>query len=114
MGCLLLALVALLLIAASFWVTQALVGLALTLLVAGLIGWAADQLIPNGHLPGGWLGAVLTGIIGGVLGTFLFSLVHVALGPRIFGIHVVPAFVGAVLIAVIAQLASSNHRPDYA
>jgi uncharacterized membrane protein YeaQ/YmgE (transglycosylase-associated protein family) len=95
----------------GMWVTIGLVGLALTLFVAGLIGWGADQVIP-GRLPGGWLGAVLTGILGGFVGHLVFSLLHLGrVGPIIFGIDVVPAFVGAVIIAAVAQMLTTRRSP---
>jgi uncharacterized membrane protein YeaQ/YmgE (transglycosylase-associated protein family) len=84
---------------AATWLTFTLVGFLLTLVVAGLVGWAADMVIP-GKLPGGWLGAVLAGIVGGFLGTLLLGKI----GPTIFDINIIPAFIGAALIAVAAEL----------
>jgi uncharacterized membrane protein YeaQ/YmgE (transglycosylase-associated protein family) len=111
MGCLLILILLVLFAGAGMWITIGLVGLAMTLLVAGLIGWAADQLIP-GRLPGGWLGAVLTGILGGFVGHLVFNLLHLArVGPVIFGIDVVPAFVGAVIIAALAQMLTTRQSP---
>ncbi|MFN0073148.1 MAG: GlsB/YeaQ/YmgE family stress response membrane protein [Chloroflexota bacterium] len=80
-------------------VTAGVWNLALTLFMAGLIGWAADLVAP-GDLPGGWLGAVLTGIIGGFLGKLILG----NFGPHLFGYHVIPAFVGAVIVAVAAHV----------
>ena len=85
---------------AATWLTFTLVGFLMTLLVAGLVGWAADAVVPGG-LPGGWLGAVLAGIVGGFIGTLLLG--HV--GPSIFGVNIIPAFIGAAVIAVVAELA---------
>ena len=85
------------------WLTFTLVGFALTLFMAGLVGWAADAGVP-GRLPGGWLGAVLAGIVGGFLG----SLVLGDVGPSPFGVPVIPAFVGALVIAVVAELVTSS------
>src|SRR5215213_11361037 len=82
------------------WLTFSLVGLVLTLFMAGLVGWAADAVIP-GRLPGGWLGAVLAGIIGGFIGTLALGRI----GPTIFDINIIPAFIGAAAIAVVAELA---------
>lgn len=84
---------------AATWMTFTLVGFLLTLFVAGLVGWAADAVVP-GQLPGGWLGAVLAGVIGGFLGTLLLGKI----GPTIFDINIIPAFIGAALIAVAAEL----------
>src|ERR1700680_1193681 len=85
-----------------------LVGLLLTLLMAGLVGWAADLVVP-GRLPGGWFGAVLSGLIGGFIGTWLFHTIGIHdPGFALFGIDLIPAFVGAIIIAVAAQMLSGR------
>lgn len=110
MGVLIVLVVLVLLFGGAMWITFGLVGLLLTLFVAGLVGWAADAVVP-GRLPGGWLGAVLAGILGGFLGTFLLRAVGVAnMGPALFGVHLLPAFVGAVVIAGAAELLSGSRR----
>ena len=86
------------------------IGLLFTCLIAGLVGWAADLVVP-GRLPGGWIGAVLSGLIGGFIGTWLFHTLGLGIpGFALFGINLVPAFVGAVIIAVAAQLFTSRRR----
>lgn len=102
------ALVLVLLLGFTLWVTAGIVHLALILFIAGLIGWAADAVVP-GDLPGGWLGAVLTGIIGGFVGQLLFG----SFGPHLFGYRVIPAFVGAVIVAVAAQLLLGGRRRSF-
>ena len=111
MGCLLvLVLLVIVLGAGSVLAVGFTIGLVLTLVVAGLVGWAADLVVP-GHLPGGWIGAVLSGFIGGFIGTWLFALLGVQdPGFRLFGVNLIPAFVGAVVIAVALQL-FSRRRP---
>jgi uncharacterized membrane protein YeaQ/YmgE (transglycosylase-associated protein family) len=111
MGCLLLlVLLVIVLGAGSVLAVGFTIGLLLTLLVAGLVGWAADLVVP-GRLPGGWLGAVLSGLIGGFIGTWLFAVLGVHdPGFRLFGVDLIPAFVGAVVIAVALQLFTSR-RP---
>src|ERR1700681_4826366 len=109
MGCLLiLVLLVIVLGAGSFIAVGFTIGLLFTLIVAGLVGWAADLVVP-GRLPGGWFGAVLSGLIGGFIGTALFRAVCIH-DPcfTLFGVDLIPAFVGAVVIAVAAQLLS--HR----
>jgi uncharacterized membrane protein YeaQ/YmgE (transglycosylase-associated protein family) len=76
-----------------FAIVGSLVGLLLTLLMAGLVGWAADMVVP-GQLPGGWIGAVLAGLIGGFIGGSLFHALGIRLGFSLFGIELIPAFVG--------------------
>ena len=58
MGCLLLLIVLVLVLGAGMWITVGLIALLATLVVAGLVGWAADLVVP-GQLPAGWFGAVL-------------------------------------------------------
>lgn len=89
-------------------------GLLLTLLVAGLVGWAADMVVP-GRLPGGWIGAVLAGLIGGFIGRLLFHAVGIRdLGFGLFGIELIPAFVGAVLVVVAAEMLTSRRSRSMA
>lgn len=86
-----------------FAIIGSLVGLALTLLMAGLVGWAADMVVP-GHLPGGWIGAIFAGLVGGFIGRILFHSLGIRdLGFGIFGIELIPAFVGAILVVVAAE-----------
>ena len=111
MGCLILLILLVLALGAGMWITVGLVALLATFVVAGLIGWAADLIIPGGALPFGWFGAVLTGLIGGFVGHLVFFALRVPdPGPSLFGVHVIPAFVGAVLVALAAQLFTAR-RP---
>jgi uncharacterized membrane protein YeaQ/YmgE (transglycosylase-associated protein family) len=101
-------LVLLILVVLFGWLMLATIGLAvgllLTLVVAGLVGWAADAVVP-GKLPGGWLGAVLAGLVGGFIGRLLFHALGIRdLGFGLFGIDLIPAFVGALIIVVAAEL----------
>jgi uncharacterized membrane protein YeaQ/YmgE (transglycosylase-associated protein family) len=88
------ALVLLLVMAGMVWLTFGLFGLVLHLFMAGLVGALADAVVP-GRLPWGWLGAILAGLVGSWLGTHLVG--HV--GPSVFSIPLIPAFVGAVILA---------------
>jgi uncharacterized membrane protein YeaQ/YmgE (transglycosylase-associated protein family) len=93
-------LILVMLLGAMTWLTFSLLGLILTLVVAGLVGWAADAVVP-GRLPGGWIGAVLAGLVGGFIGTLTLGKI----GPTVFDINLIPAFIGAAAIAVAAELA---------
>jgi uncharacterized membrane protein YeaQ/YmgE (transglycosylase-associated protein family) len=111
MGCLLLLVLLVLIFGAGTILTVGIIGLILTLVVAGLVGWAADVLIPGGTLPGGWIGAVLTGLVGGLVGGWLFHLIGIRdPGFDLFGVHLIPALVGALIVALAAQLFTSR-RP---
>jgi len=83
-----------------------LIGLVLFLAVAGLVGWLADAIVP-GELPYGWLGAIAAGLIGSFLGRLLIG----PWGPAIFGIHVVPALLGAIVVAFVADIVFKKAAP---
>ena len=93
------ALVLFLLFAIAVWVTVSLLGLIVTLVVAGFVGWLADVVVP-GDLPYGLLGAVVAGLLGAWLGGWILG----DLDPEIGGIALLPAFVGAVILAFAADL----------
>ncbi len=99
----LLVLLLILVLALLFWITANVVGVLLTLLMAGVIGWLAESLVP-GRTPFGWVGAVVAGLLGSWLGTALIG--HV--GPVIFRIPIVPALVGALILVVGAKLLSKR------
>jgi uncharacterized membrane protein YeaQ/YmgE (transglycosylase-associated protein family) len=102
----LIVLVALLLaLLVAVWVTFQLLGLLVTLLVAAVVGWVADQIVP-GRLPYGWLGATVFGLLGSWLGSLLLG----RLGPQVGGIAIVPALVGAVVLAVLYNVVAKQAR----
>jgi uncharacterized membrane protein YeaQ/YmgE (transglycosylase-associated protein family) len=107
MGLILLILAAVALCWLFFNLTFSLIGVLLTIVVAGLVGWLADLVVP-GKLPGGWLGAVLAGLIGGFIGGALFQAMHWNTGLRLAGVELIPAFVGAVIIAIAAEAFTSR------
>jgi len=94
---------------AFFSVTASVIGLVFTLLVAGFVGWLADLVVP-GKLPGGALGAVLAGLIGGFIGGLLFHALNINTGLRLAGVELIPAFVGAVVVALVAEMLTSSRR----
>lgn len=89
----------------AIWLTVSLLGLLVTLLIAGLVGWLAYQIVP-GRLPFGWIGAIVAGLLGSWLGGALIG--HV--GPEIGGITIIPALMGATVLAVIAGLVFKSSR----
>ncbi len=88
----------LLLLVIGIWLTSHLVGLIVMLFIAGIIGWIADQIVP-GRLPYGWLGAIVAGLVGSWVG----SLILGGFGPGIAGITIIPALLGAIILAFIAS-----------
>ena len=94
----LIALVLALLLAFSafIWLSFGLIGVLLHLFMAGLVGALADAVVP-GRLPWGWLGAILAGLAGSWLGVLLIG--HY--GPILFGVPIIPGFVGALILAFV-------------
>ncbi len=90
-------------VVALFWITGQVIGVVLTLIVAGLVGALADSIMP-GDIPFGWLGSILAGLIGSWVGVWLFGAMGIGTGPVIFDIPIIPAFVGALILAFIASL----------
>lgn len=90
---------------AAMAITFSVIHLAWMLLIAGLVGYLADVIVP-GRLPWGWLGATLAGLVGTWIGVALFNLLHLPRWLeliRLGGIPLIPALVGAIIIAFIAN-----------
>ena len=79
-----------------------LVGFLILLIVAAVVG-AIGEMIAGGSVPGGWLGAILVGLVGAWLGGLL---IHV--GPVIGGIQIIPAIIGAALFVFVIRLVSGR------
>lgn len=78
---------------------MSILGLILLLVVAAIIGFLADALVP-GVVPFGWLGAIIVGLIGAWLGGALLG----NFGPQLGGIYIIPAIIGAVILAFLLEL----------
>ena len=89
----------------GIWVTVSLLGLIVTLVIAGLVGGLASRFIPV-KLPYGFLGAIVAGLLGSWLGGWLLGDV----GPAIGDVAIGPAFVGSLLVALIATVVLKNRR----
>lgn len=83
----------------GFWVVGHVIGLLIMLALAAFIGYLADSLLP-GRVPYGWPGLALIGLVGGWLGTALFG----RMGPNLFGLWVIPAFIGALILTGVISL----------
>jgi uncharacterized membrane protein YeaQ/YmgE (transglycosylase-associated protein family) len=97
-GCAVFLLVVFFALVVGIWVLTSLIGLLITLLIAGLIGWLADQIVP-GRIPYGWLGAIVAGLLGSFIGGILLGEV----GPTIGGISIIPALIGAIILAFVLE-----------
>lgn len=62
----------------------------------GFFGWLAGEMTKI-ELPWGVAGNIIAGIIGAWLGIELLGRV----GPTLIGIHIIPAFVGALLFVLM-------------
>lgn len=80
-------------------------GFILMLLIAALVGWIADMVVP-GDFPLGWLGSIVAGLVGAYIGGTLLG----ALGPQIGGIYLIPAIIGAIIFSFIVELLLSATR----
>ncbi|MFM9280383.1 GlsB/YeaQ/YmgE family stress response membrane protein [Paenibacillus jiagnxiensis] len=75
-------------------------GIIISIVMAVIIGWIGNAVAGN-EMPGGWIGAMVAGFIGAWLGTLLFG----NWGPVIGGFAVVPAIIGtAVFVFLLGML----------
>src|SRR4051812_43017656 len=89
----------------SIYFTVSFVGLIVTLLIAGTVGWLAYKFVPV-KLPYGFLGAVVAGLIGSWIGGWLLGDV----GPELGGIAIFPALVGSLILAVLSTVITRSTR----
>jgi uncharacterized membrane protein YeaQ/YmgE (transglycosylase-associated protein family) len=68
------------------------------LLVAALIGWLADLVVP-GRMPFGFIGAIIAGLVGSYIGGVLIG----QWGPTLGGFYVIPSLIGAAVVALIVS-----------
>lgn len=75
------------------------------IVVSGIVGTLADMVVP-GTLPFGIPGAIMAGWFGFVLGHMVLG----NFGPSIAGVYLLPAFLGAVVIAFLAEMLGSKKK----
>jgi uncharacterized membrane protein YeaQ/YmgE (transglycosylase-associated protein family) len=73
------------------------------LVVLAVIGWVIDLIVP-GKMPYGWLGGIVAAIIGGLLGGVLFGNWGPAVTSFGWTLSIIPALLGAIILAVIVRL----------
>lgn len=98
-----LAVLAILALFGLFQIVGSVVGLILTVVVAAIIGYIADLIVP-GNSPYGFLGAALAGILGSWLGVLLLGTI----GPVVFDIPLISALIGAIVVTAIYALLTSR------
>ena len=85
--------------ALAFWIIGNVMGFLLMLLVAALVGFAADALVPGRQIEHGWVGATGAGLIGSWLGTLMIG----RFGPVLMGIPLIPALLGALVLVLVVS-----------
>lgn len=71
------------------------------LVIGAVAGWLAGAIMDSSR--GGILFNIVLGILGGVVGSWLFGMLHIFPADTIWGV-LLTATVGAVVIIVIARL----------
>ena len=81
--------------------TSVLVALLIWIVIGGVAGWLASQVIRGGGF--GLVGNVVLGIIGAVVAGWLFPVLGLSLGGGILG-AIIAATVGAIIVLLIVSL----------
>ncbi|WP_019415111.1 GlsB/YeaQ/YmgE family stress response membrane protein [Paenisporosarcina sp. TG20] len=74
-------------------------GFILYLIIGGIVGWLAGLLLGK-DLPGGIIGNIIAGIVGAWIGGSLMG----DFGPVVWGMAIVPAFIGAIILVFVVSL----------
>ena len=70
-----------------------------SLIVGGLIGWAAGAMLGR-DVPGGVIGNIIAGFIGAWIGSALLG----RWGPVMGGFAIIPAIIGAVILVFVVSM----------
>lgn len=80
-------------------------GFLLYLIMGGIIGWLAGMILGK-DIPGGIIGNIIAGIVGAWLGGMLLG----SWGPEIWGVFIVPALIGALILVFVLSLIMGSMR----
>lgn len=69
--------------------------LIITIIIVGIV-----ELVSRTKLPYGWLGNIVVGLIGGVLGQFLLGNNW---GPSIAGVLIIQTFIGSLVLIIVGK-----------
>lgn len=82
-------------------------GFLVMLLIAAIVGFVGDALVP-GSIPGGWVGAIIAGLVGSAVGGYLCGLFRLPLGPEVGAFAIIPSIVGAAIVVWLYGLVSGQ------
>lgn len=68
-------------------------------LIVTIVIVAIVEAVSKTNLPYGWLGNIVVGLIGGVVGQFLLG----QWGLSIFGVYIVQTFIGSLIFIIVAK-----------
>ena len=85
----------------GIWLVGKLVGIALMLLLAGLIGAGAQSVL---GYRGGFLFSIGAGLVGAVLGTILANVLNAPKFPELFNLPLLWSMVGAIGVVAAAKV----------
>jgi uncharacterized membrane protein YeaQ/YmgE (transglycosylase-associated protein family) len=84
------------------------------LIVLGFVGWVIDLVVP-GKMPYGWIGGVVSAILGGIVASWLFGLLGInEFGPNItwngYTLFIIPAIIGGIILALVVRFVMGMMR----
>lgn len=94
-------LLALIVVIGVIWLATKGIGLLIGVIIAGIVGWAASSIM--GGDGAGTLGNVLLGLVGGLIGPVLLSLINIDPDQMILG-GIISSLIGAVAVIAIARV----------
>ena len=84
-------------------------GFLIMLLVAAIVGFIGDALVP-GRMPGGWVGAIIAGLLGSAIGGYQLSALNIPAGPVLGGLAHIPSLNGALVVLLLGALSGALTR----
>jgi len=88
----------------AFWLVGNILGFLVMLFVSALCGFAAETIVPGQQLAPGWLAATGAGLLGSLIGTLLLG----RFGPILFGVPLIPALLGSLVVVLALALIRRN------
>lgn len=89
----------------GFWILQSILGLALMIALAGVIGWGAQSVL--GYRRGA-LFSIGAGLLGAVLGTVLANILNAPKFPELFNLPLLWTIVGSAVVVAVAKVVAPH------